>query len=425
MLRIKVKGKTGNSLPFTYCTPLLLGYNGGMIRNRFAVKISVIVLIILVGGILPLHAQMDLLPFIFRDIPPELEQGIPTTMTYNEFRSLNRNIDFFTVGMSLIAPGYGFFSVDRPYAGAAVAGGRALGYGLMAAGVIRQWQDFRDVWNGQDLSAEEWDNLKVNAFLFGSGAFLNMVLWGVDVLGAYHVALEEKNWVIYHHGLKVEHESRGEHEIEQLRSYFLQDDTSVREYLRARLHRIAMSSSWGDFPEEDLQEALYYHGVMEYGRGRSERAVLQLLSAYTVTESQWQQKIGALIVDILSSRQALAWEKDRELLWEELGRAANEGYSYPDLVSLLPELEHAELRSQMFLMANRYLGSGEKPLQGDLVLFSMARAWAGQDDIRNAATAYAKLLRFYPESPMAEEARKRAAALYMALGDTQAAEALK
>lgn len=396
-----------------------------MTRNSFVPKLSIVLLAVLVGGVLPLHAQMDLLPFIFRDIPPELEQGIPVTMTYNEFRSLNRNIDFFTVGMSLIAPGYGFFSVDRPYAGAAVAGGRAAGYGLMAAGVIRQWQDFRDVWNGQDLSAEEWDSLKVNAFLFGSGAFLNMVLWGVDVLGAYHVALEEKNWVIYHHGLKVEHESRGEDEIEQLRSYFLQDDPQVREYLRLRLHRIAMSSSWGDFPEQDLQEALYYHGVMEYGRGRSERAVLQLLSAYTVDGTQWQQKIGSLVVDILSSRHAVAWEGDRELLWEELGRARESGYGYADLVTLLPELEHQGLRSELFRMANRYLGSGEKPLQGDLVLFSMARAWAGQDDIRNAATAYAKLIRFYPDSPMAEEAGKRARALYTALGDSKAAEALK
>ena len=85
----------------------------------------------------PVSAQMDMLPEIFRDLPPELQQGLPDQMSLTEYQQLTKNIDFFTMFMSMFVPGYGFFEVDKPGAAWTIMAGRAAGYGLMGTAVIR------------------------------------------------------------------------------------------------------------------------------------------------------------------------------------------------------------------------------------------------------------------------------------------------
>jgi hypothetical protein len=382
------------------------------------------------------YAQMDLLPFIFRDIPPELEQGIPAEMTYDEFLQLNRNVDFFTVGMSMIVPGYGYFSVDRPAAGYAILGGRVAGYGLMAAGVIRQWGDFRDVWNSKSLSAGDWEQLKINAFLFGTGAFVNIMLWGVDVLGAYHVSVREKNWVIYHYGLQSGARAPGEAEI--FASYAAQDDPRVQAWLRHRLWELRYDPSNGDLDVDDYAGALALLASLEYEDGEGERAIVIVLEALTEGSAGHSRELISLGVDILSSTAQLSWGDDRRLVWQAMNAAAGGEMNRGELALLLPRLEDPGLRAEFTDLAIRH---AQAPATGDpatsdaadraasedrdAVLMALAEAWEQDGEIRLAANAASKVLAFYPDSPLRPRALESARRNFTLLGDDVALDQLR
>jgi hypothetical protein len=71
-------------------------------------------IVLLFASFHPLFSQADLLPQIFGTLPIEFSQGLPEGMSYQEYRMAMRNVDFMTMGMSMILPGYGFFSSGTP-----------------------------------------------------------------------------------------------------------------------------------------------------------------------------------------------------------------------------------------------------------------------------------------------------------------------
>lgn len=148
-------------------------------------------------------AQMDMLPQIFRDLPPELQEGLPEAMSYEEYRALNRNVDFFTMFMSIFVPGYGLFQVERPDLAWPMVGARFAGYGMMTLGVALQWNHFYDLVSTQELAADDFERLLVNGFIFGGGVVVAGLTWAGDVTLAYHIAKQEKDRVQYTYGIRA------------------------------------------------------------------------------------------------------------------------------------------------------------------------------------------------------------------------------
>ena len=198
------------------------------------------------------YGQMDMLPQLLRDLPPELQEGIPDKMTYEEYRQLNRNVDFFTMFMSMFVPGYGFFQVEKPGLAAGVIAGRAAGYGLMATGLIRQWDSMQDIGNASELSVGDFNHLLTNAALFGSGILLNGIGWALDVIGAYHIAKKEKDFVIYKYGLQKKIGGVGElNLISYIRKLQLQpEDKQAAQDLEHSLQRFVTLYPFSEYAAE-------------------------------------------------------------------------------------------------------------------------------------------------------------------------------
>jgi hypothetical protein len=312
--------------------------------------------------------------------------------------------------------------VDRPAAGYAILGGRIAGYGLMAAGAIRQWSDFRDVWNSKNLSEEDWEQLKINGFLFGTGAFVNVLLWGADVLGAYHVSIREKNWVIYHYGLRAD--GGAADELALLRSYERQDDKRVSQALRYRLWQIRTAPEDFGLDSAGYGEAMRMLAVIEREDERSDRAIAVVLETLAAGSSPVQNELVSLAVDILSSTEQLSWGEDRRILWNAMNAILGEEIGLPGLAALTPLFDDPGLREEFRTIGLRYLAGPSPVSGGDEVLLALAEAWRQDGEVRSAANAAAKVLAFYPESPLSADALARAREDFGNLGDEIALEQL-
>jgi len=166
------------------------------------VRALVLVAVLFVGLATSSFAQMDMLPQIFRDLPPELQEGLPEQMTFAEYRALNRNVDFFTMFMSIFVPGYGLFQVERPDVAWLVGGARVVGYGMMGTAIGLQWNNFYDLVKEPALSAEDFNRLLRNGFIFGGGVIVAGLSWATDVMLSYHIAKQEKDLVQYAYGIR-------------------------------------------------------------------------------------------------------------------------------------------------------------------------------------------------------------------------------
>jgi tetratricopeptide (TPR) repeat protein len=238
--------------------------------RRCTITALAVILLLGTGG--NAAAQMDMLPQIFRDLPPELQQGLPEDMSYEEYRELNRNVDFFTMFMSMWVPGYGLFQVERPDLAWNVVGARAVGYGMMAAAMFLQWDNMRDLGRLSSLSDAEFKRALGNIMLFSGGVIINGLGWAADVLAAYHIATREEGFVIYKYGLKAGIDGRDaeQRNMEYIRKLILQEDPYLSDDLLMELQRYV-----NDFPEgEHLAEAEFYLGTVYAGRGFHERALL-------------------------------------------------------------------------------------------------------------------------------------------------------
>lgn len=370
-------------------------------------------------------AQMDMLPFLFRDIPPELEKGIPESMSYEEFRRLNRNVDFFSMGMSMIAPGYAMFQVEHPELGLPILLGRLSGYGLMAAAMVRQWNDLRDLWNLRDISLEQFDSLKLNAALMAAGVGVNFFLWGLDVVGAYHIAKEERDYVIYLYGLETAAAASPEPPLSVLRSQFRRDDRL------ARPRTAALALSWLEsrpdspaFCEVSLMAATLLERL-----GRPDEALAHLLRGLAVDpESAHAFAARSLALELLTRHRA-RWWADREALYDALSAApatrSEEGLGLVELVEVLPRITSRRLAEVLWLFADRYLASSALPAHGDRVLAALALSFGARRMTEREAAAWAKLVTFYPRSPLWSDALAKAVAAYEKREDREAVARLR
>lgn len=244
--------------------------------------VLVVLLLVSLSGVA--FGQMDMLPQIFRDLPPELRQGLPEQMSFAEYRALNRNIDFFTMFMSMFVPGYGLFQVERPELAWTMVGARAAGYGLIAAGVALQWNHFYSLVEDPLPSSEDFQRLLTNGLIAGSGLVLAGTTWAADVVLAYQFAKNDKNLVQYTYGIRssIYGSSRGGADAGSdeafLRRLLAQEgDRRLEDQLLADLPEYARR-----YPEEEFSgEALYFAALLHAERDDDPDALrFALRSAY-------------------------------------------------------------------------------------------------------------------------------------------------
>lgn len=263
-------------------------------------------------------AQMDMLPQVFRDLPPELQQGLPEEMSYAEYRQLNRNVDFFTMFMSMIVPGYGLFQVERPAGAWSIVAARGVGYGLMATAVFRQWNDFRDLARRLEIPDTDYQFLLTNAFLFGGGVVINGFGWAVDVLLAYHIAKNERDFVQYKYGIEATVRtayaagSDPERAARALSRLIAQsEDRAVAEEL---LHELPVFlAAYPDHPFS--ADASFHLGLLLHARGEDARALVRLLRvSYRFPESELADDAIRLAIQITELNRS-AWGPITEQLY--------------------------------------------------------------------------------------------------------------
>lgn len=297
----------------------------------------------------PLWAQMDMLPFLFRDVPKEFEVGVPADMTFEEFRQLNRRVDFFTVGMSMIWPGYASAQVERGDQAVILGGLRWGTYGMMAAAVGMQWSSWKNLWQSGELSVAQYDQVKTNAALFAVGGALNMFLWGADVLLAYHQAMEDRDQVIYRYGLARTVALDQGPPRESLRRLAVQDDPRLRPAIIRELRQVLADPSSASL----TGEFSWYLGRTLARQGlRAQSMVILLRGLAEAPTSPWSSASRALALEQIKGAPP-AWEADRELFLRFLNRPEPS-----DRISdfrLLPFWSSTDLKAAARSMAESYL----------------------------------------------------------------------
>jgi hypothetical protein len=211
-------------------------------------------------------------------------------MTFAEYRALNRNIDFYTMFMSIFVPGYGLFEVERPGLAWSIVGARAVSYGLMGTAVALQWNHFYGLIDTEQLSEVDFRRFLTNSFIFGGGVILGGFTWAFDVMGAYSIAKHDKDLVQYRYGVRstitggLRGESNPAADERYLRRMLAQDtDDAIAETLLGDLPAFARF-----YPDEPFSgNALFFAALIAAERGEDLRSLLfALRSAYRYPDGE-------------------------------------------------------------------------------------------------------------------------------------------
>jgi TolA-binding protein len=376
-------------------------------------------------------AQMNILPQLFRDLPPELQDGLPTEMTYREYTEMTRSVDFFSMFMSVWVPGYALFGVGERELGWGVVGVRAAGAGMIATGLIRQWQDIDDIWRLSAItdSPERYRRAITNLALVTGGFFINGVAWAFDVATAYRVAQNRKSYVQYKYGVlaRLEGDAR-ERQEGYIRRLARQDADRIGEDLEESLRDYLAAYPQADF----AAEAQYQLGSLLATDQRDAEALMVLLRQLAVHPDPRVTPASRRLAARLVQRNRRDWEADRDLLLELIAAApadpaaapADPGAGPADAASGAAGPERRAGRYRRYLAGIRQLETDafreafvaqaaafaeqypDSPAAPE-VLFARAEQLAALDRPEEAIIAYTQLAVAYPASERWPEAMLR------------------
>ncbi len=380
-----------------------------------------------------LDAQMDMLPQIFRDLPPEMRQGLPIEMTHLEYRQLNRNVDFFSMFMSMFVPGYAMFQVEKPALGWTIAGARAAGYGMMAGAIVRQWDAWRDLTRLDAVSDIEYQRYIGNAFLFAGGIVVSGMTWAIDVIGAYHIAKSEKDFVIYKYGLRESHAENGMSEADEIayiRRLVLQDSSSerrVRDELTASLRAFVAV-----FPDSDHRaEAEYYIGSILLGEGSHADALVAFTrQLFFFDDERFSPASRRHAIRIVHENRR-RWSADWELLISMLEadgeqlpgeRSMDRAERVRSYLTAFERLESDEFRRIFVDEALRIAHESPAAPIADFALHAAASQLERLGDAEDAVIVFSTLAAMYPDSEYRLDAVVRTARILDHMGQEPYAE---
>ncbi len=365
---------------------------------------KILLLLLLVSISAAAAAQMDMLPQLLRDLPPELQEGIPEEMTYKEYRQLNRNVDFFTMFMSMFVPGYGFFQVEKPGLGAAVAAGRTAGYALMTTGLVRQWNSLQDLGNTAELSVNDFNRLVTNAALFGSGILVNGLGWAIDVIGAYHIAKMEKDFVIYKYGLRKEIGGSGElNLISYIRKLQLQpDDKQASLDLEYSLQHFVTLYPFSEY----AAEAEFYLSLFYRRDNQPADALLHAgRSLFLYSDNRFTASVKRLGIDTVQSN-TWKWKDDVPVLMKltEIQAGGSDEENYYRFIKALEGLQHRDFRGLFPGETKRFLTLFPESKRSAEILLMRGGHFAEKQDWEAAVIEYIKCAALFPGSAYAPRA---------------------
>jgi TolA-binding protein len=379
-------------------------------------------------------AQMNMLPQLFRDLPPELQDGLPETMAYEEYLNMTRNVDFFSMFMAIWVPGYALFGVDEPALGWGVASVRGLGLGMILTGFGRQWRDLNDLWNLSTITNAEdrYERAVQNLILVGGGFFLNGIAWAFDVSVAYRIAQNDKSLVQYKYGKLARYDGTIQDKQESyIRSLARQEGGIVEEDLersiRLYLRRYPESSFVG--------EAEYQLGALLAEQERDAEAVIVLLRQMAVHPDPRLSPASRRTAALLVQRNRGEWERDRERLLELVAaaRTADTGADigtadssrerrFELFLNGIEKLE-AEVFQEIYIEeAQAFLDQYPASPIADRILMSQARSYERLGRREDAVLTYTTLAATYPASDLWPEAMLRIGENLAELGERGYAE---
>lgn len=388
---------------------------GPLLSHRLGRVALVVVLLVSLGGVA--FAQMDMLPQIFRDLPPELQQGLPEQMSFAEYRALNRNVDFFTMFMSMFVPGYGLFQVERPELGWSMVGARAAGYGLIATGVALQWNHFYSLVDNPVPSSEDFQRLLTNGLIAGSGLILSGMTWAADVVLAYQIAKNDKDLVQYTYGIRssIYGSGRGGADAASdeafLRRLLSQEgDRRLEEQLVVDLPHYARR-----YPDAAFSgEALYFAALLRAERHEDPDALrLAVRSAYLYPDGERFDDAIRLAARLLERNRAwgIAYDDAVELSSPPSAGAAEARFLAA--IRRMSRFDERELRVAAVAEAKAFLsqyGSGEYAAEG---LALAAELLLDLGDVDEAAGYLAALAVTAPQSEQWPQAVLELGRLYL------------
>ncbi|MGM0673217.1 MAG: tetratricopeptide repeat protein [Spirochaetota bacterium] len=382
-------------------------------------------------------AQMDMLPQIFRDLPPELQQGLPKSMEYDEYEVMTRNVDFFSMFMSAWVPGYALFGVDEPGLGWTIVGARVGGLGMFVTGVLRQWQDLRDFWELSSIadSPQRYRRAAGNFALVGGGIVINGLAWAFDVGAAYRIAQNRKNFVQYKYGVLagLDGDERERREA-YIRSLARQENPAVHDDLERSLRRYL--DTW---PESSFAaEAEYHLGTLLAMNGKDAEALIVLLRQLGVHPDPVYSPASKRTAAMLVQRNRSDWEDDRETLLELIGasrtpadapdspaEAADEEVTpqFERFLRHVGELDEEAFKELYVSEATSFLEENPNSPIADQVLDTKASHLAELGRMEESVITYTQLASAHPGSELWETAMLRTAiTLEQELGEPEYAE---
>jgi TolA-binding protein len=268
-------------------------------------------------------AQMSMLPQLFRELPPELRDGLPVEMEYDEYLEMTRSVDFFSMFMAVWVPGYALFGVGEPTLAWGVAGVRTGGAAMILTGMLRQWNDFSDIWQLSTIteSPERYRSAITNASLMAGGFFINGVAWAFDVATAYRIAQNRKSYVQYKYGILtgLDGDTRSRRES-YIRSLAEQDIEVVGDDLERSLRRYIRTYPDSNF----IAEAEYQLGALLATREEDGEALLILLRQLALHPDSRVTPASRRTAARLVQRNARTWERDRDALLELVAAPSDE-----------------------------------------------------------------------------------------------------
>ena len=386
-------------------------------------------------------AQMNMLPQLFRDLPPELQQGLPKSMEYDEYEAMTRNVDFFSMFISAWVPGYALFGVDEPGLGWSIVGARVGGLGMFVTGILRQWQDLNDFWELSSIaeSPDRYRRAAGNFALVSGGIIINGLAWTIDVAAAYRIAQNKKNFVQYKYGvltsLDGEERERRESFIRRLAR---QNNPAVREELERSLRRYLRT--WPD--SSFAAEAEYQLGTLLAMRGEDAEALIVLLRQLGAHPDQVFSHASRRTATMLVQRNRQDWEADREKLLEAIavsetaaggagavGAGPSAGYGgtatprFERFLQRVGELEADVFKELYVKEATTFLEHYPDSPIADQVLATKASHLAELGRMEESVIAYTQLAAAHPDSGLWETAMLRTATmLEKELGEPDYAE---
>ncbi len=130
---------------------------------------------------------------------------VPDSMTYNEFLTLQREVNWQRIMASAFIPGYLHFYADHQKEGWYIVAARSIGAGLMLYGILDElhYANTLDFISAITKKDELEDRSERNLILFITGTVINVLGFSIDWAHADWVISKERNEVLYKYGIKM------------------------------------------------------------------------------------------------------------------------------------------------------------------------------------------------------------------------------